>query len=178
MAQKIVERLVGQFGDKIVAHGEAYGNTWVQVLPQDLTDIATFLRDAPDLAMDMPIDCTAVDYLGLRTPRYEVVYHLYATTLHHRLRIKLALDESDLTCPSLTPIWPGMNWHEREAWDLYGVRFSGHPDLRRVLMYEEFVGHPLRRDYPIDKRQPLVPERQVRPIPTQRHAPPELLNRP
>jgi len=178
MAQKIVERLVQHFGAKILAHGDDHGNDWVQVDGQHLVELAKFLRDEKDLALDMPIDCTAVDYLGLKTPRFEVVYHLYATALHHRVRVKVALDESALEVPSLTPIWPGMDWHEREAWDLYGVRFVGHPNLRRILTYDEFEGHPLRKDYPIDKRQPLIPMREVRPIPTQRHAPPELLNRP
>jgi NADH-quinone oxidoreductase subunit C len=178
MAQKIIERLLHHAGPAILAHGSALGNEWVMVDPAHLVSIATFLRDERDLAMDMPIDCTAVDYLGVREPRFEVVWHLYSTTLHHRLRIKVALPEQALEVPALTPIWPGMNWHEREAWDLYGVRFVGHPDLRRVLMYEEFEGHPLRRDYAIDKRQPLIEMREVRPVPTQRHAPTELLNRP
>lgn len=178
MAQKIVERLLQRFGPAIVAHGNSHGNDWVTVDPAQLTALATFLRDERDLQMDMPIDATAVDYLGVRVPRFEVVWHLYSTSLHHRLRIKVCAGLDELSVPSLTPVWPGMNWHEREAWDLYGVRFVGHPDLRRVLMYEEFEGHPLRRDYPIDKRQPLIPMREVRPVPTQRHAPPELLNRP
>lgn len=178
MAQDMLERLSAQFGVTLLAQGEAFGDCFITVAPQNLVAVAQHLKTSPEWAMDMPIDCTAVDYLGLRTPRFEVVLHLYSTTLRHRLRIKVPLEESNLVCPSLTPVWVGMDWHEREAWDLYGVRFEGHPDLRRVLMYEEFVGHPLRRDYPIDKRQPLVPERQVRPVPTQRHAPPELLNRP
>lgn len=174
----MIERLAAQFGDILLAQGTAFGDAYITVAPHNLVAVARRLKESPEWAMDMPIDSTAVDYLGLRTPRFEVVIHLYSTTLHHRLRIKVPLEENNLVCPSLTPVWVGMDWHEREAWDLYGVRFEGHPDLRRVLMYEEFVGHPLRRDYPIDKRQPLIPERQVRPVPTQRHAPPELLNRP
>src|SRR5206468_1510138 len=103
-------------------------------------------------------DETAVDYLG-QTPRFEVVCHLVSLTHGRRLRVKIQVPEEDPVVPSLVPLWKSANWMEREVWDMYGIRFSGHPDLRRILMYEEFVGHPLRKDYPVNKRQPLVPER-------------------
>ncbi len=103
---------------------------------------------------------TAVDYLKFPGredgPRFEVVYHLYSLTHNHRLRLKVRVDEDDASAPSVVALWPIANWLEREAWDMFGVRFEGHPDLRRLLMYEEFVGHPLRKDYPISRRQPLI----------------------
>lgn len=88
-------------------------------------------------------------------PRFAVVYHLTSTRLAHRLRIKCRVPEDDPKIASLTPLWPGANWLERETWDLYGVVFEGHPDLRRIYLYEEFVGHPLRKDYAKQGEQPI-----------------------
>ena len=88
--------------------------------------------------------------------RFEVVYHLYSTAHNHRLRLKVPLTAADPSVDSLTGLWHSANWFEREAWDLFGVTFTGHPNLKRLLMYEEFQGHPLRKDYPTRKRQPLI----------------------
>lgn len=88
--------------------------------------------------------------------RFEVVYHFYSTAKNHRLRIKVPLTASDPVIDSLTGLWHAAGWFEREAWDMFGVRFTGHPNLKRLLMYEEFQGHPLRKDYPVRKRQPLI----------------------
>ncbi|MGH7933489.1 MAG: NADH-quinone oxidoreductase subunit C [Candidatus Binataceae bacterium] len=90
-------------------------------------------------------------------PRFAVVYHLNSLTHLHRLRIKCRVPEDDPTIASVTPIWPGANWLERETYDLYGIRFTGHPDLRRIYLYEEFVGHPLRKDYRKHDEQPIQP---------------------
>jgi NADH-quinone oxidoreductase subunit C len=88
--------------------------------------------------------------------RFAVVYHFYSLQQKHRLRVEVILDEEDANVDSLTSLWRGANWLEREVWDMFGIRFNGHPDLRRILMYEEFEGHPLRKDYPVKKRQPLI----------------------
>ena len=88
--------------------------------------------------------------------RFAVVYHFYSTTHKHRLRLVVPVSEASAEVDSLTSLWPGANWLEREAWDMFGVGFRGHPDLRRILMYPEFDGHPLRKDYPVNKRQPLI----------------------
>jgi len=115
-----------------------------------------FLRDEVDF--DMLVDLTAVDYLGCE-PRFEVVYHLYATGPNQRLRIKAGVAEEAPEIASLVPLYASANWMEREVFDLYGIRFHGHPDLRRILLYDEFEGHPLRKDYPKERRQPLVGSR-------------------
>ena len=97
----------------------------------------------------------------------------------HRVRLKVRVHEHAPDVPSLTPVWPGMNWFERETYDMYGIHFLGHPNLKRVLMYEEFEGYPLRKDYPIDKRQPLIPMRELAyEKTTQRHPTHAMLNRP
>ena len=88
--------------------------------------------------------------------RFAVVYHFFSTIHKHRLRLVLPVDEAATEVDSLTSLWPGANWLEREIWDMFGIRFRGHPDLRRILMYEGFEGYPLRKDYPVKKRQPLI----------------------
>ena len=88
--------------------------------------------------------------------RFVVVYHFFSLPLKHRLRLEVPLDEADAEVDSLTSLWAGADWLEREVWDMFGIRFRGHPNLKRILMYEEFVGHPLRKDYPVNKRQPLI----------------------
>jgi NADH-quinone oxidoreductase subunit C len=88
--------------------------------------------------------------------RFAVVYHFFSHPLKHRLRVVVPLDENDAEVDSLTSLWGCANWLEREVWDMYGIRFKGHPNLKRILMYEEFEGHPLRKDYPVSRRQPLV----------------------
>ncbi len=117
------------------------------------------LRDDPTLFMNFLVDITAVDYLG-KDFRFEVVYHLRSFKTGARLRVKAPLvdpeDGSNPVIDSACDLWASANWFEREIWDLYGIKFTNHPDLRRILMYEEFVGHPLRKDYPKEKRQPLV----------------------
>ena len=88
--------------------------------------------------------------------RFEVVYHFFSLSLKQRVRVKVPVEESDPVVDSLASLWESANWFEREVWDMYGVRFRGRPSLKRILMYEQFVGHPLRKDYPVNKRQPLI----------------------
>ncbi len=88
--------------------------------------------------------------------RFAVVYHFYSTAHKHRLRLVIPVEEADAEVDSLTSLWPGADWLEREVWDMFGINFRGHPNLKRILMYEGFEGHPLRKDYPVKKRQPLI----------------------
>lgn len=156
MAQILIDRLVARFtGGEIEATGTQHGNEWARVRRQDWSAVMAFLRDDPACDMDMLSDLTCVDRFG-REPRFDVVAVLYSTGKKHRLRLYAGVPEDRPEIDSLVPLWPSANWVEREAWDLYGVRFDGHPDLRRILLYPEFVGHPLRKDYPKEKRQPLM----------------------
>ena len=123
-----------------------------------MRDALAALRDHPDVRLEMLSDLTAVDYLG-RVPRFEVVYQLYSIARNHRLRVKVAVPEEDPVVSSVSSLWKSAIWAERETWDMFGILFTGHPDLRRILMYPEFEGYPLRKDYPLLRRQPLVAER-------------------
>jgi NADH-quinone oxidoreductase subunit C len=136
------------------AHAQ-HGDETVVLKPEGIAPVAAFLRADAELQFNILMDVTAVDYLG-RAPRFEVVYHLYSLSRRARLRIKLPVGEDQPEVDSLTPLWKSANWYEREVWDMFGVRFRGHPNLTRILMYEGFEGHPLRKDYPIKKRQPLI----------------------
>jgi NADH-quinone oxidoreductase subunit C len=151
----VLTKLVGKFGDDIVATHSDFGDATAQVRRERIVEICTFLRDDPDLRFDLAMDCTGVDYLG-EEPRFEVVYHLYSIAKKHRVRIKSRVPEEDPVIDSVIPVWVGMDWFEREAYDMYGIVFRGHPNLKRILMYEAFEGHPLRKDYPKARRQPTV----------------------
>jgi len=120
-----------------------------------------FFKEDPQLRLDFLSDITAVDYWKVKEPRFEVVYQVVPLKGGRRLRVRVPVPEEDATVESLTPLWKGANFLEREVWDLFGIRFIDHPDLRRVLLYEEFQGHPLRKDYPVNLWQPRVPERPV-----------------
>ncbi len=156
MAQVILDRLKERFtAGEILETGSQHGNEWARVRREDWRAVCDFLRDDGATKLNMFIDLTCVDRF-VREPRFDVVLHLYSLEKKHRVRLYAGVTEEDPTIDTLVPVWPGANWFEREAYDLYGVRFQGHPDLRRILMYPEFVGHPLRKDYPKEKRQPLV----------------------
>jgi NADH-quinone oxidoreductase subunit C len=141
-----------------VAAGHTRGQAAVSVPREGIVTTLRALRDDPELRLDVLVDVTAVDFLG-RSPRFEVVYMLRSHPHGHRLRVKAGVPAEDPSIDSTAALWPAANWVEREVWDLFGIRFVGHPDLRRILMYESFEGHPLRKDYPLQHRQPLVPER-------------------
>jgi NADH-quinone oxidoreductase subunit C len=156
MSQNVLDRVKAQFvGGEIIEAGSQHGDEWVRVRRDAWIAVATFLRDDPATKMEMFIDLTVVDRFSSE-PRFDVVVHLYSVSLKQRVRLYGGVPEEDPTLDTLVSVWAGANWFEREAYDLYGVRFKGHPDLRRILMYPEFVGHPLRKDYPKEKRQPLV----------------------
>jgi NADH-quinone oxidoreductase subunit C len=123
-------------------------------VPRDhIVPIARVLRDHPDLRFDFLAELTAADYLP-REPRYEVVYILVSTERRHRARAKVRLHGADAHVASVIDVWPAANWLEREVWDLFGIGFDGHPDLRRLLMPEDWEGYPLRKDYPVQIRMP------------------------
>lgn len=158
MSQAVLDKLKERFGTAILETSSSFGDETAVVEPSQWKSVCTFLREDPALDFDMPVDLCAVDYPN-RAPRLEVVMHLYSVPLRHRIRLKARVGDEDANgaeLDSVTAIWPGMNWLERETWDMSGVRFRGHPDLRRILMYPEFEGHPLQRTYPADRTQPLV----------------------
>ncbi len=136
------------------------GDETVLIKRENLLEIAAVLKTDPSFSMNVLMDLTAVDGLDLKwKPRFQVVYHFYSLAYNHRLRVKVGVEEKDALVPTLTGLWPSANWFEREVWDMFGIRFENHPDLRRILMYEQFEGHPLRKDYPWNKRQPIVKTR-------------------
>lgn len=137
----------------------AIGHPTMRIHRKGMLDIFRLLKLDSQLKFNYLLDVTAVDYLDTRDQRFEVVYHLLSTTFLHRVRVYVAVPEEKPEVDSLVSLWSGANFLEREVWDMYGVTFTGHPDLRKILMYDEFVGHPLRKDYPVQGKQPRVPLR-------------------
>ncbi len=164
MAKAVIEALVARFpGDVHEPYEGVGGDDCAFVQKGKIVEVCRFLKSEPAMAFNMAPYITAVDYLGA-DPRFEVVYNLYSTTHNHRVRLRVKVPESDLEVESVTSVWRGANWFERYCLDMYGIHFRNHPDPRRLFMYDEFVGHPLRKDYPLRGRQPLVPEREVKDI--------------
>lgn len=155
MSKQVLEKLQAKFGAAIKETHSHLGDDTALVDVDSWKPICEFLRHDPGCDFDLFVDLTAVDYPD-QEPRLEVVLHLYSVGRRHRIRLKAkTAGEID----SVTGIWGGANWFERECYDMFGVTFRGHPDLRRILMYPEFVGHPLLKDYEANKTQPLVPYR-------------------
>lgn len=150
-----------RFAGRILETHAFRGDETIVISRGGLQEIFSILKEDAKLDFDFLTDITAVDYLGKKEPRFEAVYHLYSLRTKHRLRVKVPVPDEDPVVDSLTPLWKEANWLEREVWDMFGIRFRGHPDLRRILLYEEFQGYPLRKDYPVNQRQPLVPEREL-----------------
>jgi NADH-quinone oxidoreductase subunit C len=150
-----------RLGAKVLEAVQAQGDDVVLVDGGGLSATFRILKEDPRLDYELLSDISAVDYWQKKEPRFEVVYQLVSLQRKSRLRVRVPVSESEPALESLTPLWPGANFLEREVWDLFGIRFIGHPDLRRILLYEEFQGHPLRKDYPINLCQPRVPELQV-----------------
>jgi len=155
MSQAVLKKLRTKFKAALLDSHERLGNETIVVAREKLIEIATFLQKDDKSLFDMLSDVTAVDYAN-RKPRYEVVYHLYSTTFRHRIRIRVPLEEGQESVPTVSGLWKAALWGEREVWDMFGVTFEGHPDLRRIMMYDEFVGHPLRKDYPVQQSQPRM----------------------
>ena len=158
--QEILARLGERVGSGRLETHAYRGDHTAVVTREALLYALGLLRDDPALRFDLLVDVTAVDNLRFPGredgPRFDVVYHLYSTEHNHRVRLKVPVEEDDARVPTATALWPIADWLEREVWDMFGIRFDGHPNLRRLLLYEEFQGHPLRKDYPINRRQPLI----------------------
>lgn len=148
-------RLLRDLPDAVHETHAHRGDATARVDPGRVREVLRLLREVDGLDFEMLTDLTAVDYLG-QEPRFELVYHLYSVQRNHRVRIKARVPERPGEIDSVVDLYPSANWMEREVFDLYGLRFRDHPDLRRILLYEEFDGHPLRKDYAKERRQPLV----------------------
>ena len=145
---EIVDRLKEKFIAEVVDVTQFSDQVFVSVRRERITDICRFLHDDPDMHMDYLADLCGVDYPDKQF-RYEVVYNLYSIKHKHRLMIKALIPENDPGIDSVVPVWSAANWHEREVCDMFGIIFNGHPDLRRILLPEDWEGHPLRKDYPL-----------------------------
>ena len=143
---RAVMRLKEKFASSLLEIKEFRGEVTVTVKKEDIIAICKYLKE--ELGYNMLTDVTAVDYYG-KTPRFMLVYNLYSIPAKDRIRIKAPVDESDTSIASATCLWNSANFLEREVFDLFGINFTGHPDLRRILMADDWVGHPLRKDYPL-----------------------------
>ncbi|ANH14124.1 TPA: NADH-quinone oxidoreductase subunit C [Legionella pneumophila] len=174
----LIEKLQANLANHITELTSAYGEVTIECEVHNLLPVMIELRDREEFSFDQLIDLCGVDYLhygdydwetesatehgfsrgverqeakayAVNKPRFAVVYHLLSTKKNHRLRVKLFVEESHLIVPSVHHLWKSANWFEREAYDLYGILFDGHPDLRRLLTDYGFIGHPFRKDFPL-----------------------------
>ena len=141
--------LRANYSETVVEISEAINEVTVIVRREGLLDFMTFLRDDPKLKFNYLSDIGGLDLGEFAAPRFAIVYQLYSIALNHRLRIKVFVEEDDACVPSVCGLWKAANWLEREIYDMYGVRFADHPDLRRILMPADYEGHPLRKDFPL-----------------------------
>jgi NADH-quinone oxidoreductase subunit C len=145
-----VVRKLREFDPASVAKVLEFRGELTIVVPRShLRRAGELLASDPELAFTFLSDVTGVDHFPAE-PRFELNYHLMSLTRRERLRLKVQVSSSDPVVETVTPVWEGANWHEREVFDLFGVRFEGHPDLRRILLPENWEGHPLRKDYPVE----------------------------
>jgi NADH-quinone oxidoreductase subunit C len=183
MAQAFIELLKEKFPDAVVSSLSHKGDEVVTVKREHLVEVMTFLRNDPATELKLLRQIAGVDLLTYRSemtgggsiasneapayavqhqpkpePRYYVSYNLYSITHKKSLRVRVELRSDDVKVPTLTGLWRTADWWERYVYDMFGVQFEGHPNLQRLMLYPEFVGHPLRKDYPVRKRQLLVPE--------------------
>jgi len=183
MAQALVDLVREKFPDAVISSAAEKGDDSIVVERERIADILSFLKSDPAAEMKLLSDMCAVDMLTFHSemtggdslastevteyalerkpkvePRYRLLYNLYSVTKKQRLRVVVELRSDDVKVPTVTSVYRTADWWERYNFDLMGIEFVGHPNLKRILLYPEFVGHPLRKDYPVQKRQPLVPE--------------------
>lgn len=156
LASTLASKLSSKLSSYLLSCNVSLGHAVIKIAADKAFEFFKLLKIDSELAFDLFLSVTAVDWMDKREQRFEMVYHLLSTRHLHRLRVTIDLPEQNPVVPSVSGLWAGANFMEREVWDMYGVGFDGHPDLRRILMYEEFVGHPLRKDYPVQGKQPRV----------------------
>ena len=161
MENAILAKVKETLSESILESAEFRGELTLVVKRENIEPACRFLRDDPELSFNFLSDLTAVDRLG-RDLRFDLIYHLYSLDKNHRLRLKVRAGESE-TIPSVTSVWSNANWFEREVFDLFGIEFRDHPDLRRILMPDDWVGHPLRKDFPLTKEEVMFTHNKNRP---------------
>jgi len=181
MSKAALEKLQAKFPDAVLETHSDCGDDTALVKPESWKAICEWLRKDPQLDFDYLVDLCGVDYpeRQAQNQRIEIVLHLCSISKRHRLRLKARVgtgEDEELEgaeIDSVTSIWPGANWFERETYDMLGVTFRGHPDMRRILLYPEFVGHPLLKSYPAQRTQPLVEYRteEEAGVPLEKQAP-------
>ncbi|HEX4667437.1 MAG TPA: NADH-quinone oxidoreductase subunit C [Chthoniobacterales bacterium] len=152
---ELLSSLSKLFGSRILERSEFRGETTFVIEKSDIREVAKYCRD--ELSFDYLLDISSVDNFGSE-PRFEVVYELYSMTMAVHLRLKLRISEDDPTVDTVSDIWPTANWHEREIWDMMGLRFNDHPDLRRILMWEGYPYFPLRKEFPLEGLPSEMPD--------------------
>ncbi|MGC8867645.1 MAG: NADH-quinone oxidoreductase subunit C [Elusimicrobiales bacterium] len=154
---KIISELVERFKEGIIEIKNNYAIDYLRVKKDYVKHIIKFLKES---SFEFLMDLSAVDYLGYpqkeNTERFEVVYNLYSLSRNERIIVKAPVSENESNIESISDLFDAANWYEREVYDMFGIYFKNHPDLRRILMYDEFEGYPLRKDYPFNKKQPRI----------------------
>ncbi|MCZ6679442.1 MAG: NADH-quinone oxidoreductase subunit C [Candidatus Poribacteria bacterium] len=155
----VVQKAQEKYSDAILEVSDARGELTIVVRKDVIHGLMEFLKNSPELVYDYLVDVTAVDYSLMEDvltkydyARFMVVYHLYSHKNRARLRVKVPVHEKELHIPSMASLWRAANWLERETYDMFGITFDNHPDLRRILMPDDYEGHPLRKDYPLRGR--------------------------
>ena len=156
MDNETIASLVKNNFPEAITGSEIFRNELTLIVKKEyIPEIARFLKENKELDFDFLSDLCGVDRVETDGV-FEVVYHLYSIYKNHRVRLKSPITSNDPCISTVTGIWNTANWHEREAYDMYGIKFDGHPDLRKILTPDDFEGHPLRKDYPVDGRQPVT----------------------
>jgi len=155
-SEKLLELLKSKLEKQIVHAELSLGDVVVRVERDKMADFFQLLKIDSELNFNLLLDIGGVDWMDARDERFEVVYHILSLSNLFRLRVKVSVPEESAELPSLVSAWEGANFMEREVWDMFGIKFTGHPDLRKILMYDEFKGHPLRKDYPVQGKQPRI----------------------
>jgi NADH-quinone oxidoreductase subunit C len=147
---QIAEKLKEKFPEEVLSMEEFRGQVSVTVSKHNILGISEYLHGEPELHFDYLRDLFGVDYLGKKEPRFEVVYQLYSHKHRHMIRLKAQVPEQGCSLKSVVSVWKAADWNERGCYDLFGIKFEGHPDLRRILLPEDWEGYPLRKDYPVE----------------------------
>jgi NADH-quinone oxidoreductase subunit C len=150
-ADPLIDKIKQRFGEAVTEAVATFGQQIIRVKKESLVELCLYLKDDEEALFDMCTDVTAIHWPERAGQEFDVVVMLYSVPKNRKLRIKVAIADGE-TCPSVTPIWEGANWMEREVYDMFGLRFEGHPDLRRILLPPDWPGHPLRKEYPIEYR--------------------------